>query len=97
MRGNEDANLLREHDIAKNSVVLFKNFDEGNNVYSGSWKSDDIINFVKLSSVPTVSEFNAKLASLIFQEGNPALFLFRTNQDKTHEEILKNVAPELKQ
>ena len=93
----EDASLLREHDVAKNSVVLFKNLDEGKNVYSGNWKTDDIRNFVKWCSVPAVSEFNAKLASLIFQDGNPALFLFRTNQDNTHEEILKNVAPELKQ
>ena len=91
----DDGALLAEYSIENNDVVLFKNFDEGMNIYKGAWEPENITNFIKVKSIPIVSEFNAKIAGVIFTEGNPALFLFRANQDKAYDNVLKNVAPQI--
>lgn len=93
---SNDNSLLEDFNVSKNSIMLFKDFDEEKNVYQGDWDPKDIKKFVKANSVPSVSEFHQKLASLIFTDSNPGLFLLRSNKDKDLDRILFKVAPDIK-
>merc|ERR1711981_707891 len=57
-----DAEAAKELEIEDGSIVLFKHFDEGKNVY----KSGDLTAFVKENSLAYVTEFSDKTAPKIF-------------------------------
>lgn len=74
---------------------MYKNYDEGKEVFPGEVTEDALHRWIRYRSLPSMGEFDNKLAGVIFSEGNPGLFLMRTNENNEHDETLKQVAPEL--
>lgn len=67
---------------AKNpGLILFKKFDDRKNVYAGAFTSSAIKAWLEVNSLPSVLEFNDKAIDHIFRNGNPALFVFRSDSD----------------
>lgn len=91
----DDSESLTAESAEAGQVILFKNFDEGKNVYAGKQDKDAILKWVGIKSVPAYSEFDQKMAGLIFSEGNPGLFLFREDSDTANDKVMKSVAAEL--
>lgn len=59
--------VFKEHDIdGDEGIILFKNFDEGKNVFDGDFKVEDIKKFVQGNSLPLVIEFAQDTAQHIF-------------------------------
>ena len=54
-------------DEARDSIVLFKKFDEGKNVYDGEASMPDVAKFVSDNSVPLVIPFSMEVVKPIFQ------------------------------
>ena len=50
-------------------IVIFKQFDEGRNDYSGEFNHEEIMEFISSNSVATIMEFDQKSAQIIFGEG----------------------------
>jgi len=58
-----------------NGIILFKNFDEGKNVYEGDNSLQSVKNFINDNMNPIIFPFTQKVAQKIFGEGKDALFL----------------------
>lgn len=65
------------------ALVLFRKFDESPVVYSGSWESTPMIDWMVAQSVPTVIDFSEEYIEPIFGQRKPALFLFRSKSDES--------------
>ena len=51
-----DAALAAAEGVKQPSIVLYKDFDEGKNVYDEAFDKDTIISFAKAASTPLVGE-----------------------------------------
>jgi protein disulfide-isomerase A1 len=51
-----DAALAKAEGVSQPGVVLYKEFDEGKNVFSDSFKTDNINDFIRVASTPLVGE-----------------------------------------
>lgn len=58
--------VMKEHKVTKDSVSLFKKFDEGRNDYTEDFKEDKIRAFISANEIPLVVEFTQESASKIF-------------------------------
>ncbi|XP_068226694.1 protein disulfide-isomerase isoform X2 [Palaemon carinicauda] len=58
--------LFTDYEASDESIILFKNFDEGKNVYEGEITEDGVTQFVTANSLPLVVDFNHETASKIF-------------------------------
>ncbi|KAM4662191.1 LOW QUALITY PROTEIN: protein disulfide-isomerase [Discoglossus pictus] len=55
-----------KYEVTKDSVVLFKKFDEGRNNFEGEVTKEEILNFIKSNQLPLVIEFTEQTAPKIF-------------------------------
>jgi len=62
---SEDA-VASEYGVSGDGIVLFKDFDEGKNVYEGDITEEGITTFVAANALPLVVDFNHETASKIF-------------------------------
>ncbi|MCL4143535.1 UNVERIFIED_CONTAM: hypothetical protein GTU68_054316 [Idotea baltica] len=62
---SDDA-VFKEYEVTGESVILFKNFDDGKNVFDGEYTEEEIIKFVSANALPLVVDFNHETASKIF-------------------------------
>lgn len=61
-----------------NSVVLFKNFDEGRNDFSGELTQENLTSWIESNRFEIVMEFEGDAAiDRVFTKEKPAIFLFR--------------------
>lgn len=93
-----DESLFSKFEVQKNTLVLFKQFDEGKNVLTENFTKENIEKFITAHSSPLVMKFDDKAAQLIFGKNKPAIILYRDkNSEKTpeYDAIMKEVAPEL--
>uniref|UniRef100_A0A2I9LPF6 Protein disulfide-isomerase n=1 Tax=Centruroides hentzi TaxID=88313 RepID=A0A2I9LPF6_9SCOR len=95
-----DEKVYKEFKVEKDTIILFKKFDEGKNEYEEEITKDNIKKFVKSNSLPLVIEFSHATAQKIFG-GDIKLhnLLFISKKSKVFDEILKkynNVAKEFK-
>ena len=90
--------LRNQHNAKENTIVLFKNFDEKRNDFTGAVTETDLKSFISKSSLATLITFDQKAAQKIFGDNIPCLFLFHGNDDasKAALEVIALVAPELK-
>ena len=51
-----DAKLCKAEGVKLPGVVLFKDFDEGKDVYDGKFDKEDITKFTKTAAIPLVGE-----------------------------------------
>lgn len=67
-------------------------------VYSGSWETTPIVDWLSASSVPTLIDFSEDYIEPIFGQRKPALFLFRTaaDSDKDFVKVFAEAASTLK-
>lgn len=80
---NGDSQALKDH--YGDGFILFKKFDEGENVYNGAFNAQDLGDFIKLHKYPSVMPFDQKAIQRIFYEGEEAIFLFISKSD-AHQE-----------
>jgi len=62
---SDDA-VFKEYEVTGDSIILFKDFDEGKNVFDGEYKDEEILKFVTANALPLVVDFNHETASKIF-------------------------------
>lgn len=60
---------------SEEAIILFKKFDEGKNIFTGSFDSQSILAFIEKHRFPTIIPFDHRFAKKIFGENNPVLFL----------------------
>jgi len=61
-----NADVLKELEVKKDTVVLLKKFDEGRNDLTSDINENSIREFIKANQLPIVVEFNAESAQKIF-------------------------------
>ncbi|XP_042204446.1 protein disulfide-isomerase-like isoform X1 [Homarus americanus] len=61
-----EAAVFSEYGLEADGIILFKDFDEGKNVYDGDVTEAEITKFVAANSLPLVVDFNHETASKIF-------------------------------
>jgi protein disulfide-isomerase A1 len=84
--------------VSSGSIVLFKKFDEGKNVFTGSLTEEALKQFLAANSSPLVMKFDEKAAQLVFGKATPGLFLYRdANSENTQEldNIVRSVAKQV--
>lgn len=61
-----ETKLFSEYGLEGDGVILFKDFDEGKNVFEGEVTEAELTKFVAANSLPLVVDFNHETASKIF-------------------------------
>ena len=92
--------VISEYEAADGKIILFKDFDEGKNVFEDEVKEENIAKFVAANALPLVVDFNHETASKIFGgEIKSHLLIFLSKEaghyDK-HSEIARTVAKKYK-
>lgn len=91
-----DDSALSHYKVPTGSVVLFKQYDEKRNDYSGVFSSSEIIKFVEKHKKPLIVKYTEILDDTIFGQNQPCLMVFRhESQDKFYEKILKKLSRQL--
>lgn len=58
-----DDELTESAEVKQPSIVLYKSFDEGKNVYDGKLEKEEIGQFIKTASVPLIGEIGPETYS----------------------------------
>ncbi|KAJ1892654.1 protein disulfide-isomerase precursor [Coemansia sp. IMI 209127] len=93
-----DKALAKEQGVDVPGVVVYKEFDDGKDVFDGKITTDEIRSFVKASSVPIFGEISGENYAMYAQSGLPFAFAFFDSDEtrKELEEEIYNVAKENK-
>ncbi|XP_014243206.1 protein disulfide-isomerase [Cimex lectularius] len=85
---------LAEYKADENKVVMFKKFDEGEVVYTGTEDPNELKKFILTNSLPLVVEFNHDTAQKIFGGDVKSHLLFFLSKEKgDFEKLLEPVKP----
>jgi len=79
-----EGDIFAENKIEKDSVILFKKFDEGKNVFDGEMEESAIRTFINANRLPLVIEFTQESAQKIFGgdiKNHMLLFLKKEGND----------------
>ncbi|KAJ2666566.1 protein disulfide-isomerase precursor [Coemansia sp. RSA 1199] len=89
-----DKDLAKEHGLTSPGVVVFKEFDDGKDVFAEDITADNLRSFIKASSVPVLGEISGDNYSMYAQTGLPFGFAFYDTEEtrKTLEKELYSVA-----
>ncbi|KAJ2347762.1 protein disulfide-isomerase precursor [Coemansia sp. RSA 2618] len=87
-----DKDLAKEHGVASPGIVVFKEFDDGKDVFEEDITADSLRNFIKASSVPVLGEISADNYSMYAQTGLPFGFAF-FDSEETREALEKELYP----
>ncbi|KAJ2811068.1 protein disulfide-isomerase precursor [Coemansia furcata] len=90
--------MAKEHGITGPGVVVYKEFDDGKDVFSGKITADELRNFIKASSVPIFGEITGENYATYAQTGLPFGFAFFDSEEsrKKLEEQIYPIAKEYK-
>ncbi|KAJ2539678.1 protein disulfide-isomerase precursor [Coemansia sp. RSA 1933] len=93
-----DKALAKEQGIDVPGIVVYKEFDDGKDVFDGKITADEVRSFVKSSSVPIFGEISGENYAMYAQSGLPFAFAFFDSDEtrKELEEEIYNVAKENK-
>uniref|UniRef100_A0AAY4AKM7 Protein disulfide-isomerase n=1 Tax=Denticeps clupeoides TaxID=299321 RepID=A0AAY4AKM7_9TELE len=58
--------VFSKFEVSKDSVILFKKFDEGRNTFEGELSKESLLSFIKANQLPLVIEFTEQTAPKIF-------------------------------
>ncbi|KAJ2508117.1 protein disulfide-isomerase precursor [Coemansia sp. RSA 2052] len=94
----KSSEMAAEHGITGPGVVVYKEFDDGKDVFSGKITADELRNFIKASSVPIFGEISGENYATYAQTGLPFGFAFFDSEEtrKQLEEQIYPVAKEYK-
>lgn len=94
----KDENMINENQVKQNSLVLFKNFDEGKNVLTDLTSLEQIYEFIETSAMKFVSNFDESTAEFIFGRSNSAVFLYWDEEKhESYKNVLDQVAPKFRE
>ena len=80
-----------KYDIKKDSIILFKEFDEGRNVFNGTnFAVEKITNFIMFNGVPHLIDFDPKLVSRLVLSSRGALYLIASSDSDDFLAMKKN-------
>lgn len=80
--------VFKHYEAECGSIVLFKKFDEGKDVFEGEATEDNIRKFVQSNSLPLIVEFNHETAQKIFGgDIKSHLLLFLSKSDEHFEKV----------
>ncbi|KAJ3151380.1 protein disulfide-isomerase precursor [Irineochytrium annulatum] len=85
-------------DAKSPSVILFKSFDEGKNVFSGKWTEDALTEFVKVNAVPLIDDIGPENYQEYVSAGLPIGYLFVDGPEQRKEigDLVESVAKKAK-
>ncbi|KAJ2365898.1 protein disulfide-isomerase precursor, partial [Coemansia sp. RSA 2611] len=87
-----DSELAKKHGVKVPGVVVYKEFDDGKDVFEEAITADSLRNFIKASSVPVLGEISGENYSMYAQTGLPFGFAFFNNEE-TRQELEKQLYP----
>lgn len=90
-----NADVVAKYEAADNTVVLFKQFDEGKVVYSGAANDAELKKFVQGQSLPLIVEFNHDSAQKIFGGDIKSHLLIFVSKEAGHLEKYVEPAKEI--
>jgi len=61
-----NSEVFAEYDLSEDSLILFKKFDEGKNVFDGKFEASEIKTFLSANRLPAIIEFTQESAQKIF-------------------------------
>ena len=89
---NENGKIPQISELTKSSIVLFKNFDEKIDIFSESFESGLISQFIEKNFLPIVLPINQKTVQAVFSKGAEAMFLFMDSNKADSASISTNYA-----
>lgn len=63
---SSSADAFAKYEVEKDTILLFKKFDEGRNTFDGEVTKEAVLNFIKSNQLPLVIEFTEQTAPKIF-------------------------------
>ncbi|KAJ2803239.1 protein disulfide-isomerase precursor [Coemansia helicoidea] len=87
-----DKELAAKHGVTVPGVAVFKEFDDGKDVFGDEITADALRAFIKASSIPLLGEISGENYSLYAQTGLPFGFAF-FNSSETRAELEKQLLP----
>ncbi|KAJ2047858.1 protein disulfide-isomerase precursor [Coemansia sp. S16] len=88
----KSAEMAKEHGIAGPGVVVYKEFDDGKDVFDGKITADELRSFIKASSVPIFGEITGENYATYAQTGLPFGFAF-FDSEETRKELEEQIYP----
>nr|XP_033816962.1 protein disulfide-isomerase [Geotrypetes seraphini] len=83
--------LFSKYQVDKDSIILFKKFDERHSTFDGEATKENVVNFVKSNQLPLVIEFTEQTAPKIFGgEIKTHILLFLPKSASDYQEKLDN-------
>lgn len=89
-----DASCAEKFATSANGIALSRSFDESPIKVSGT-SVDEIVDFAKASSVPTLITFSEDYIEPIFGDHNPALILFTEESDQGYQAVFEKASKDL--
>ncbi len=93
-----DDGVRQKYEVQGETIILFKKFDEGKNVFTGPFQFQEIKDFLNANRFPVVFPFDSKNAQRIFAGGLNAIILIRSDNEAgaKAEEELRSVSREIR-
>ncbi|KAJ3342729.1 protein disulfide-isomerase precursor [Gonapodya sp. JEL0774] len=95
-----DEAVVEKYEVTTPSVILFKKFDEGKNVYDSAlgFDKESLAAFVQTSALPLVDEVGPSNYQNYVKTGLPLLYLFATSKEELgkYKPIVEKVAAQYK-
>ncbi|KAJ2005782.1 protein disulfide-isomerase precursor [Coemansia sp. RSA 2322] len=88
--------LAKAQGVEFPGVVVYKEFDDGKDVFDGKITADELRGFIKASSVPVFGEISAENYAAYAQAGLPFGFAFYDSED-TRKELEEQIYPVAKE
>ena len=91
---SSDAALAKTEGASQPSVVLYKDFDEGKNVFEKAFDLESLKEFTKTASTPLVGEVGPETYSSYMEAGIPLAYIFSESAEerKTLAKEMKDIA-----
>ncbi|UKZ73112.1 hypothetical protein TrVFT333_000753 [Trichoderma virens FT-333] len=90
--GINDAAVAKAEGVEFPSIVLYKNFDEGKNVFSEKFDADAIRSFAKVAATPLVGEVGPETYAGYMSAGIPLAYIFAETPEE-RVELSKSLKP----
>ncbi|KAI9298779.1 protein disulfide isomerase [Neoconidiobolus thromboides FSU 785] len=93
-----DKKVAKKEGASKNGFVLYKQFDEGKNVYDGKVNEEDLLEFIKTNSIPLIDEIGPSNFATYMDSKKPIAYIFvdKVEDRETYDKDLKDLAKETK-
>lgn len=93
-----DPELAKSEGVTFPAIVLYKSFDEGKAIHSGSFDGEEIEKFAKIASTPLIGEIGPETFPSYMASGIPIAYIFAQTEDlqKSLSDALRPVAEKYK-